>query len=149
MCGLSPSPPAAAPTASCSLPTLLHNPPPRWICQPLPCHESSPPSCPFPPLLLVWMNVSSLSPWLSYCHTVRFSVSSACFLFLNLLSSFFWLCKEPQCVYLHLHLGQKSPLNHVCQCLITALPHQSVSSWRDGWFCLCLWIASIGTGPGT
>ena len=27
------------------------------------------------------------------------------FLFLNLLLSFFWLCEEAQCVYLHLHLG--------------------------------------------
>ena len=35
------------------------------------------------PLLPVWMNVSSLSPWLSDFHTVRFSVSSGCFLFLN------------------------------------------------------------------
>ena len=55
----------------------------RWVCQPLPCHESSPPCCPSPPLLLVWMNVSSLSPWLSDFHAVRFSVSSGCFLFLN------------------------------------------------------------------
>ena len=30
------------------------------------------------------------------------------FLFLNLLLSFFWLCKEAQCVYLCLHLGWKS-----------------------------------------
>ena len=41
------------------------------------------PGCPSPPLLLVWMNVSSLSPWLSDLHTVLFSVSSGCFLFLN------------------------------------------------------------------
>ena len=41
------------------------------------------PSCLSPPLLLVWMNVSSLSPWFSDFHTVRFSVSSGCFLFLN------------------------------------------------------------------
>ena len=47
------------------------------------CHESSPPSCASPPLLPVWMNVSSLTPWLSDFHTVRFSVSSGCFLFLN------------------------------------------------------------------
>ena len=26
----------------------------------------------------------------------------------KLLLSFFWLCEEAQCVYLHLHLGQKS-----------------------------------------
>ena len=39
------------------------------------------PVCPFPPLLLVWMNVSSLSPWLWDFHAVRYSVSSGCFLF--------------------------------------------------------------------
>ena len=49
------------------------------------CLASSPlrPCCRSPRLLLVWMNVSSLSPWLSDFHTVRFSVSSGCFLFLN------------------------------------------------------------------
>ena len=41
------------------------------------------PSCLSAPLLLVWMNVSSLSHWLSEFHTVRFSASSGCFLFLN------------------------------------------------------------------
>ena len=60
------------------------------------------------PLLLVWMNVSSLTPWLSDFYTVLFSGSSGCFLFFNLLLSFFWLCEEAKCIYLHLHLGQKS-----------------------------------------
>ena len=54
------------------------------------------------------LDVSSLPPWLSDFHTVRFSGRSGCFLFLNLLLSFFWLCEEAQCVYLHLYLGQKS-----------------------------------------
>ena len=62
------------------------------------------PGCPSPTPRLAWMNVSSLSPWLSDFHTVRFSVSSGCFLFLNCP---FWLCKEVQCVYLCLHLGWK------------------------------------------
>ena len=53
-----------------ALPTRLHNPPPRWVRQPQLCRESSPPGCPSPPLLLVWMNVSSVSPWLSDFHTV-------------------------------------------------------------------------------
>ena len=52
------------------LPTRLHNLPPRWVRQLPPCDVSSPPSCLSPPLLLVWMNVSSLSPWLSDFHTV-------------------------------------------------------------------------------
>ena len=77
------------------------------LCWPLPCCKSSLPSCLSPPLLPVWMNVSSSTPWLSDFHTVQFSVSSGCFFFLNLLS-FFWLCEEAQCVYLHLHLGWKS-----------------------------------------
>ena len=74
---LLPRRPAAA------LPTPLHNPPPRCVHQPPPCRKSSPPSCPSPPLLLAWMNVSSLSPLLSDFHTVRFSVSSGCVLFSN------------------------------------------------------------------
>ena len=47
-------------------------------CKPLPRCESFPPGCPAPPLLLVWMNVSSLFPWLSDFHAVGFSVSSGC-----------------------------------------------------------------------
>ena len=48
-----------------------------------------------------------LTPWLSDFHTVQLSVSSGCFLFLNLVLSFFWLFKEAQYVYLCLHLGWK------------------------------------------
>ena len=48
---------------------LLHQLLPGWVCQPLPCHESSPPDCLSPPLLLVWMNVS-LTPWFSDFPTV-------------------------------------------------------------------------------
>ena len=73
---------------------------PAQVLQPPPCCKSS------PPFLLVWMNVSS-TLWLSDFHIVRFSVSSDCFLFLNLLS-FFWLCRETQCIYLCLHLCRKS-----------------------------------------
>ena len=63
-----------------------------------------------PPLLPAWMNVSSVTPWLSDFHTVRFSGSSGCFLFLNWLLSFFWLCEEANHIYLGLHLGQKSSI---------------------------------------
>ena len=66
------------------------------------------PSCLSLPLLPVWMNVSSLTPWLSDFHADQFAGSSRNFLFLNLLLSFFWLCKEAKCIYLHLHFGQKS-----------------------------------------
>ena len=47
------------------------------------CQETSPSGCLSQPLLLVWMNVSSLTPWLSDFHTVWFSVSSGWLLFLN------------------------------------------------------------------
>ena len=94
----------------------------RFICmwmwdhlvpQPLPCFTSSLPGCLSLPLLLVCMNVSSLTPWLLDFHTVRFSVISGCFLFLNLLL-FFWLCEEAECVYLCLHLGQKLDSRFFC-----------------------------------
>ena len=45
-------------------PVPFHNPPPHCVHQPPPCRQSS------PPLLPVWMNVSSLSPWLLGFHTV-------------------------------------------------------------------------------
>ena len=81
----------------------VHNLLPAQVHQLPPCLESSLSSCLSPPHLLVWVNVSSLTPWLLEFHTVWFSVNSGGFLFLNLLS-----CKEAQCVHLRLHLGQKS-----------------------------------------
>ena len=90
-CGTTPS--TIRCLAGSASPCLLH-----ILSAPLPL--SAPPTSP--------VNVSSLSPWLLDFHTIQFSVSSGCFLFLNLLLSFFWLCEEAQCVYLCLHLGQKS-----------------------------------------
>ena len=74
---------------------------PAPVLQLPPCRES------YLLLLPVWINVSSLTAWLSDFHTVQSSRSSGCFLFLNLLS-YFCLCEEAQCIYLHLHLGWKS-----------------------------------------
>ena len=53
------------------------------------CLAESPlcPGCPSLPLL-PGMNVSSLTPWLLDFHTIWFSVSSGCFLFLNCCPSF-------------------------------------------------------------
>ena len=62
------------------------------------------PGLPSPPFLPVWVNVSSLTPWLLDFHMVQFSGSSGNFLFLNLLLSFVWLCEEAKCIYLHLCL---------------------------------------------
>ena len=93
----------------------IHYPPPRPVCQPPPClpwlssHclSMSPLHSTFLslPLLPVWMNVSSLTPWLLDFHAVQFSGSFDYFLFLNLLLSFFWLCEEAKYIYLCLHLG--------------------------------------------
>ena len=97
--GLSHSPVVSPDLSTCKCGTTSHHIAKRPLCAP---------SCPSPPLLPVWMNVSSLTPWLSGFHTVWFSGSSSCFLFLILLLSFFWLCKKEKSIYLHLHLGWKS-----------------------------------------
>ena len=64
-------------------PAPFHNPPPCWVRQPPPCCESSPPHLPVPTPPTGLDECFFLSPWLSDFHTVRFSVSSGCFLFLN------------------------------------------------------------------
>ena len=67
------------------------------LCQSRSRHgESSPPRCPSPPLLPVWMNVYF------YFLGVRLP---CCSIFCH-----FWLCEEAQCVYLRCHLG--SPFSH-------------------------------------
>ena len=78
------------------------------VCHSPPCRASSEPQLPSPPLLPVCLNISLLTPWLLEFHTVWFLGSSGYFLFLNLLLSFFWLCEEAKCIYLHVQLGQKS-----------------------------------------
>ena len=80
---------------------------------PPPLCTTVPPLSVTPPLLPAWMNVASLNPWLSDFHTVQFSVSSHCFLFLNWLLSL-WLCKERKCVDLRFHLAQKSSFLFYC-----------------------------------
>ena len=78
-------------------PAQFHNPPPRWICQPPLCHKSSPPRLPVstPP---TGLDECSLSPWLSDCHTVRFSVSSGSFLFLNCCCPSFGCVRKQVCL---------------------------------------------------
>ena len=66
------------------------------------------PQCSSLPLLPVWMNIPSLTPWFSGFHTVQFSGSFGYFLFFNLLLSLFWLCQEAKRICLHFHLGWKS-----------------------------------------
>ena len=102
----------------------------RLLHQLPPCRESSPP----------WLPVSApptgldeyffFNPWLSDFHTVHFSVSSGCFFFFKLLLPFFWLCKEAKCVYLHLHLGQKSSARNFHKWL-PSLPKVEVTRIRD------------------
>ncbi|KAF6119895.1 hypothetical protein HJG60_010278 [Phyllostomus discolor] len=74
-------------------------------------------------------------------------------LFLNLLSSFFWLCKEAPCVYLHLHLGQKLHLAIFLFLLLTLLlsrisptlpPPPSLCPCLPSLHCcLCPWVMHI------
>ena len=83
-----------------------------------------------PPLLLVWMNISCLTFWLSDFHTIQFYVSSGCFLLLNLMLPFFWLCEEAQFVYLCLHV-----LIHcliACYSIAMSLSIYEFFPW--GWF---------------
>ena len=65
-------------------PAQFHNPPPRWVHQLLPCRTSSPPWLPVSaPLTGLDEFFSFISLVVGLPTTVRFSVSSACFLFLN------------------------------------------------------------------
>ena len=89
-------------------PVPFHNLPPRWVHQLLPCCKSSPPQLP----------VSTPPTGLDECFffislVVRLPYSSIfcqfwLFFVFKLLLSFFWLCKEMQCVYLRLHLGRNT-----------------------------------------
>ena len=88
-------------------PAPFHNPPPHWVHQPPPCCKFSPSQLPdsAPPTgldecfffisLVVGLPYSSI-----FCQFWLFFVFK--------LLSFFWLCEEAQCVYLHLHLGRKT-----------------------------------------
>ena len=93
---------------------------------PICCLAKSPlhPNCLSLLFLLVWINVSSLTPQLSGFHTVQFSGNSGWFFPTFYCSStvvsifppplpppllsFFWLHEEAQGIYLCLHLGWKS-----------------------------------------
>ena len=66
------------------------------------------PCCWSPPPLLVWMNVSSLSPWLLGFHTFRFSVSSGCFLFLNCCCPFGFARRHSVSTYASILAGSLS-----------------------------------------
>ena len=94
LCSLSRSPivPPGLSNTNVGLPHLVCQSPP---CPPgllpaaLPHHLC--PGCPSLALLPVWMNVSSLTPWLLDFHTVQICGISGYFLFLNLLLFFSWL----------------------------------------------------------
>ena len=81
-----------------------------WVLQPLPRHTSSPPLLPIsaPPT-----GLDECFFFNSLVVGLLFSHSSGYYLFLNLLLSFFWLCKKSQCIYLHLHLALKYPHPHL------------------------------------
>ena len=84
-----------------ALPSLLHSPPPCCKFSALAARLSAPPSgldeCFFFISLVVRLPYSSIFGQFWW------------FFVFKLLLSFFWLCEEAQCIYLHLHLGWKSP----------------------------------------
>ena len=92
---------------------LIYQPPPCLVHQPLPhplpsasgCIAASPLhlGCLSALLLTVWLNVSSLIPWLLDFHTAWFSGISGYYSFLNLLLSF-QLCEEAKYICLWPHL---------------------------------------------
>ena len=91
----------------------------------------SAPSCPSPSLLPVWMNVSSLTPWLSDFHTVQYSGRSV-FFFLIGGCCVFWLYEKVKCIYLCLHLGQNSRQNSFKnQELVQWWGIIGVQAWKD------------------
>ena len=87
-------------------------PGPPGLPGPLPCYASSPSHVPVSAALPFWMNVSSLTPWLSDYHTVQFSGSSDYFLFLNLLL-FLFGCARRQSVSTYASILTGSHLNNI------------------------------------
>ena len=80
-------------------------------CATLPLH----PSFLSLPLLQVWMNVSSLTTWLSDFHTVRFSGRSGFFFVFKFVVVLFWLCEEAK-LFTYASILSMSPmygLSHV------------------------------------
>ena len=109
-------------------PAPLHNPPPLWVLQPPPCHESCAPRLPVsaPPTGLdECVFFISLVVGLPYS-----SIFSQFWLFFVFkLLSFFWLCEEAQCVYLASILAGRFPL-HTLNCHQPEdVSHLSGSQW--------------------
>ena len=89
-------------------PAPFHNLPPLWVCQLLPCLESSLPRLPVPAppnspdecffliSLVVGLPCGSI-----FCQFWLFFV-------FKLFLSFFWLCEEAQCVYLRPRLPRNT-----------------------------------------
>ena len=99
-----------------TLPILLHNLPPPWVCQP-------PPATTLPRVLSARLPISTPPTGLDECfffislvvgcpYSSIFCQFWLFFVFKLLLS--FWLCEEEQCVYLCLHLGWKSQIFLFC-----------------------------------
>ena len=107
LCGLSCSPVVPPSLCACKCGTARQ----CWTACFASCQlaESSPSCCLSLPFLPVWMNVSSLTLWLSDFDTVRFSVSSGCFLFLNCCPSFG--CVRRHSVSTYVSILAESPVN--------------------------------------
>ena len=71
------------------------------------------------PVGLFWLIFSLICLLLEF-HAVWFSGAFGCLLISDWLLSSFWLCEEPQGLYLHLHLGQNS-LTILCISLLSVV----------------------------
>ena len=87
-------------------------------------------------LLPVWMTISSLTPWLSDIHTVRFSGSSYCFFVFRLVVIFLLVVWGGQEYLPHLHLGWTSQNGPI----ITLYCNKSYIN--AGFLCLCLFLCA-------
>ena len=99
----------------------------------------------------VWMNVNSFFKNSLVVGLIQFSFLAvlAFFLFLNWLLSFIWLCKEAKCIYLSLHLGQKSSwFLHFGNFIISKNSPMGVKkTW--GWAVFGCWVPAEHTSwPG-
>ena len=70
------------------------------------------PSCPSPLLLLVWMNVSSLTPWLLDFYTIWFSGSSGCF-FKKIGCYLSFGCARKQSISAYASSWPEAPLKYI------------------------------------
>ena len=126
--------------------------------------ESSPPSCPSPPRLLVWMNVSSLTPWFSDFHTVQFSGRSGCFFVFEFVVALLLVVRRGTvclpmppssdscfvflCIFLNVFIDYAITVVPFPPPLPTSKLGPSGADSPGGWVCVCsrpLWVSPMNS----